>query len=248
MRIYIVDDEPQQRSGMERLISAKYQDFDVSSFKNASDCIAESIKLPPDILFSDIRMPHISGLELAEKIKELNPQVVVVLISAYTEFEYARRGIDLGVFAYLIKPINPEEIFKIIEKAIKQIGSEKTEKAYVTEEYRFFSSSEQAMEFALKYISENYKKHISLQSVADRCHYSVSHFSNLFKNYTNMSFVSYLNHYRLEQTTSLLIESKMKISEIASSVGFEDTKYFIRLFIREYGITPKSYRKQNSVK
>lgn len=245
MRVYIADDEPQQRSGMEHLIKAKYPDVDVFSFKNGVDCLKAFLEKPADIIFSDIRMPHMSGLDMTEKMRKINPFLVVVLISAYTEFEYARRGIDLGVFAYLIKPINPQEVFQIMDKALEQISAVKKESVEPKDDIFELDSvsPEQAMEYAIQFIRKNYMNRISLQDIARKCHYSASHFSMLFKAYTDMSFISYLNDYRLERARQLLLSSQKGIADIASSVGFNDAKYFTRLFIRKYGVTPNSCRK-----
>lgn len=245
MRIFIADDEPQQRSGMQHLIKSKYQDFDVLTFKNGAECLEEYMKQPADIVFSDIRMPHMSGLDLTEKMRKINPSLIVILISAYTEFEYARKGIDLGVFSYLLKPINPSDVFQIMEKAIGHYESSIMQHVATKEESQDINlaSSEEAIEFAVQYVHQNYMKHISLQDIANKCHYSVSHFSMRFKTQTGMSFITYLNEYRLEKAFDLLVTTQKGLSEIASSVGFDDTKYFSRLFIRKYGKSPNRYRK-----
>lgn len=246
MLVFIIDDEPQQRAGMDSLIKGKYKDAEVYSFRNGADALTAMQQKPADIIFSDIRMPHISGLELAERVHEIQPDTIVILISAYTEFEYARKAIDIGVFTYLLKPINPAEVFQVYEKAVSVISSRKKQNRIDEREISDsmqFESPDRAMDYAIKYIKEHYQSRISIDNVAKLCHYSTSHFSNLFKTKTGMTFIAYLNHFRIEKSTALLINTDKKISDVASLVGLDDVKYYVRLFLREYGMTPKSYRK-----
>ena len=61
---------------------------------------------PPDILITDIRMPYIDGLELSRLAKDLNPNIVLLIISAYDDFEYARTAMHLRALDYILKPID----------------------------------------------------------------------------------------------------------------------------------------------
>jgi two-component system response regulator YesN len=62
-------------------------------------------KNPPDLLITDIRMPYMDGLELSKKARELNPNIVILIISAYDDFQYARTAMHLQAFDYILKPI-----------------------------------------------------------------------------------------------------------------------------------------------
>ena len=123
MRIYIVDDEPRQRRGMEQLIRNLYPEASILSFNNGLLAIQNMDKQPADIIFSDIRMPHITGLELAERIHHEYPNTIIILISAYAEFEYAQKAISLHVFEYLVKPVQPENVKAVLMRAIEHLHS-----------------------------------------------------------------------------------------------------------------------------
>ncbi len=77
-------------------------------------------KISPDILITDIRMPYIDGLELSQKAKELNPNLVILIISAYDDFKYARTAVHLGAIDYILKPVNLESITAMLEKAVSR--------------------------------------------------------------------------------------------------------------------------------
>jgi len=108
---------------MEQLIHALYPQAEILSFNNglpAMQCMTEN---PADIIFSDIRMPHMTGLELAEQIHTMCPKTVVILISAYAEFEYAQKAISLHVFEYLVKPILPVKVQEVLLRAIDYLNT-----------------------------------------------------------------------------------------------------------------------------
>jgi two-component system response regulator YesN len=77
-----------------------------------------------DVILTDIRMPHINGLELAMEVKSRFPRIKTILLSAFNEFEYARKGIDCGVYGYLLKSDDEESIEKYFVKLSKVLSQE----------------------------------------------------------------------------------------------------------------------------
>lgn len=73
---------------------------------------------PPDILITDIRMPYVDGLELSRRAKELNPNIVILIISAYDDFEYARTAMHLRALDYILKPIEPDAMSRTLANAV----------------------------------------------------------------------------------------------------------------------------------
>ena len=103
--------------------------------------------------------------------------------------------------------------------------------------------SNHKLKAALSYINENYRNPITIDDVAKHCYYSKSYFMKFFKKHTGVSFIQYLNNYRLEIARRLLIETDFKIIDIASSVGFDNLPYFTRSFQRKYNMPPRAARK-----
>ena len=95
----------------------------------------------------------------------------------------------------------------------------------------------------LKYIEEHYKDPIRLEDAALLVTLNPAYLSNIFKKETGENFVDYLNSYRIGQARELLKDSNLSINEIAYSTGFQDARYFSKLFKKYVGITPKDYRK-----
>lgn len=138
MRIYVIDDEPRQRRGLENLLRSMESTAEIMSFNNGMQAVDAMKDTPADVVFSDIRMPHMTGLELAEKIHLTHPAAIIVLISAYAEFDYAQKAISLGAFEYLLKPISVEKVQLVLNRIhqtlsnrdVKGEADEKTENVW----------------------------------------------------------------------------------------------------------------------
>lgn len=109
-----------------------------------------------------------------------------------------------------------------------------------------YSNASHKIKSAIKYISSNYNKQLSLEDVANHVNTNTSYFSSIFKKNTGMNFVNYLNKVRIEKSKELLADPKYKIYEIAEIVGFCNEKYYFKVFKSYTGITPSQYREKYS--
>lgn len=100
------------------------------------------------------------------------------------------------------------------------------------------------LKILLDRIKSEYTEEISVESAAAMCAYSPSHFMRLFKDLTGKSFTRYIVDYRLEVAAKQLAETKIGVTEIAATVGFNNMSYFTRAFSAKYGVTPSEYKKQ----
>lgn len=92
-KILIADDENIERKGLRCLVETIGGEFEIREAKNGREALAEAKKMQPDIVLTDIKMPFMDGVELAEKISDIRPDTVTILVSGYSDFEYARRGL-----------------------------------------------------------------------------------------------------------------------------------------------------------
>lgn len=126
IKVLVVDDEPLVRQLIKCCID--WESYGLEIAGEASGAL-EGIELvkerKPDVVFTDIMMPVKSGLEFTRMIKEEAPSVRVVLVSGYDEFEYANKGIKLGVFDYILKPIDKEELIRIAKEVKADIQKER---------------------------------------------------------------------------------------------------------------------------
>lgn len=95
----------------------------------------------------------------------------------------------------------------------------------------------------LDYISENYMNPITIDELADSVNLSKHYFMRFFKKYMGMTCIEYINDYRLNVATNLLLTTSMQITEISTSIGITNLSYFNRIFKKKYNMTPKEYRR-----
>ena len=124
-RLLVVDDEEIIRSGI--LARLEYLNIEFDEIREASTGkeafeILESWRC--DIVITDIRMPDMDGLALIESAKVFWPDMKFVIISGYTEFEYAEKAIEIGVNAYLVKPLSNSALRDVMAKLFTQIAEE----------------------------------------------------------------------------------------------------------------------------
>ncbi len=124
MRILIVEDEVKIREGISNLITKHTSHTVVGEAKNGSEGMNLIIRYRPDLVMTDIRMPDMDGLQMLMKLQEMGVNQHVVILSGYSEFEYAKKAIQLGVDDYLLKPIGVEEVIQILDRITNCIAKE----------------------------------------------------------------------------------------------------------------------------
>ncbi|HEY5585165.1 MAG TPA: response regulator [Ruminiclostridium sp.] len=130
LKVMIVDDENIFREYLQMKIDWKTIGLKVCfEARNGVEAMEQALKVKPDIALLDINMPFMDGLTLSEKLKEVMPGIRIVLITGYSEFEYARRAIKLGIDDYILKPFEDEELIMILIKLKGTILKERGEKA-----------------------------------------------------------------------------------------------------------------------
>ncbi|MEG0354441.1 MAG: response regulator, partial [Lachnospiraceae bacterium] len=129
-RIMLVDDEGIMIDSMRYMIERNFKGVcDVESAKTGRGAIELAESFHPDIVFMDIQMPGINGIEAMEDMRANNQSTVFIVLSAYDKFNYARQAIDLGVLEYLTKPIRSEKIVEVLKKAMSEIDKKRKKKS-----------------------------------------------------------------------------------------------------------------------
>ncbi|MEE3393399.1 MAG: response regulator [Lachnospiraceae bacterium] len=124
MNILIVDDEVIERNGIKMLLKREKVDAKVREAPNGVKALEMLEEEPADLLLTDIRMPHMDGIELTGICSEKYPNLKMVIFSGYGEFEYARKAMKSGVVNYILKPVDPTEFHKTITEVISQMNEE----------------------------------------------------------------------------------------------------------------------------
>ena len=246
-KVVLVDDEQIILNGLQKVVV--WKDYACEVVGTASDG-REGLHLvreqKPDILFTDIRMPNMDGIAMIAALKSEFPQMQVSILTAYRDFEYARKAIALGVTRYLLKPSKMDEL----EEAILHMSEAlQADRPSDTEDPPILSDKDAGsdpsafiVDAAHKYMKENCHKRIRLSDVADSVYVSQWHLSKLLNRYSGRSFFDILSNLRIAKAKELINDPSLRIHEIASLVGFSDVAHFSKTFKRLTGKSPVDYR------
>ncbi|MBQ8161229.1 MAG: response regulator [Clostridia bacterium] len=229
VRLIIADDEVIVREGLRDTID--WKELGVEVVACVSDGLAlyqEAVQLRAEIILSDIRMPKMDGLQAIEKIRRELPGCVFILFTAYEEFQLAKKAIDLGVMAYLTKPVSRREVREKVRQAVESLSGSGTRGSYV-----------ERME---QYVRDHLSEGVTLQTMAEDMQMHPAYLSRYFKEKTGMNFHLFHRRVRMERAKELLRDTQLKVYEIAERVGYQNPQHFAVAFREETGMSPGEYR------
>lgn len=223
----IVDDEELSYELLKYLIGKFHLPIKIVGQAAAGDEALTLIHgLRPDIVFLDIEMPKYNGIEVMERIKaSYTGTIKFIVITAYSYFEYAQASLRLGAKDILLKPIEPKQFIETMERVIG---------------YKY--TDNHSFNDILEYVNNNYEKCLGLGDCAKQLHISSNYISRMFKKYTLVSFITYLNNLKIKKALELLRDTDLSIKEIAQKVGYNNLNYFYKNFKTVTGTTPKLYK------
>ncbi len=158
-KMLIVDDEEWILDGLKLMLPWEKMGIELTdTAENGLEAMDIIEKESPDIVLTDVRMPLMDGLELAEKIYARGIICEVIIISGYADFEYAKRAVAYNVSAYLTKPVQREELDETVREAVKKIQSKKVREVIVKQ----FKENEENDKLSHYYLNE--KSHRELEA------------------------------------------------------------------------------------
>ena len=237
IRVMIIDDEASAR----KLIRASF-DWEALGMEVVGEAASgiEAInvidEMRPDLAFVDISMPFMNGIEFTELATKRYPQLVIIVMTAMDEFEYARACVRLPVFEYMLKPFVRTEVIEVLERAKKRISETVGMDSEPVEEFE-----PNTIEQIKRFIHANYTdSKINLTSVALQFGFSASYLSRKFKQETGKNFVEYLTECRMERAIELA-KTNAKMFCTSNDVGIPDPNYFGRCFKKYTGMSYSEY-------
>jgi YesN/AraC family two-component response regulator len=241
--VLIVEDERWVRTAIKRTIERTGLPFEVrgecGNGLEALDFLGAS---PVDLVLADIRMPVMDGLVFARQLRERQRQASIVMITGHDDFTYAQQALRAGVFDYLLKPVETEDMKACLSKWLRQreeTAGAPAEAASAADE----AEPPSPVEAVKAYVKANLTGDITLTEAAAKVFLNPSYLSQLFKQQTNMNFTDYVLEERIGEAKRLLCVTSLRISDIAGRVGYTDLAYFSAVFKKAAGVTPSEYRK-----
>ena len=180
-KVIAADDEGYIREALQKLINWEKMDCSLEKVVSDGQELLEKIgEEMPDIVITDIQMPGVDGLEVCKYINATCPETQVIILTAYSDFEYAKRAIKYSVCEYVLKISIIDELPQAVEKAIGNLS--RLKKEIEIQEYRKAGESESLLDQIEQYLEENFRKKIMLDDIADTLHVNRSYLSRYYKN------------------------------------------------------------------
>lgn len=251
-RILVADDEPIERLVIDKKIKGFFPDqTEIFLAENGIQAVELFEEKDCQIAILDIEMPGMNGLDAAAKIKKNHPQSSIVFLTAFDEFNYAKRAIEIRALDYLLKPGADEDLINVLEEAFHICdttnSSENRGKREETAPVSVPADENDAPPNVFVgqiqgYIEDHYQEDIALLDVAGVFGYSDVYFCKLFKQNFGKNFITYLNEFRMNKAKELLANPAINIKDVSTLAGYRDANYFTRVFKRMVGKTPSEYR------
>ena len=125
--LVLIDDEYWALRGIRDYIDWESYGFsDIRCFDSPTAALEHILKAEPDAVFTDIRMPPVTGLDILERCRERGLATRFVVVSAYAEFDYAKRALDNGAFSYILKPLNRKELNEVAGRLSEQLRTDRS--------------------------------------------------------------------------------------------------------------------------
>lgn len=253
-KLLVAEDVPAERTALCKTLN-EHLGKSVTIFEatNGSEALELFHQEKPDIAILNIEMPAISGLEVAQKIRESGNACALLFISDFDNFSYAKQAIALRALDYILKPFDEKKLILSVKEAMQyadhwgSIVWEKQLPSYSGSSEKTGDDTEGARlslvrEDISSFIETHYMEELSMKNAAHAMNYSDAYFCKLFKQCFHMNFSTYLNEYRIGKAKTMMENPRINIKDISVACGYTDSNYFSRVFKRITGQTPTEYR------
>jgi two-component system, response regulator YesN len=181
------------------------------------------------LAFVDIHLPGEDGLKLSRRMKERQPGMEIVIVSAHQDFQYAKQAIQIEVMDYLVKPFLENELYSVIDKFLHN------------NHYTLGKSPH--VQHVLKRIQMDFHQKLNLNDISREIPVNFSYLSHCFSEEIGETFQEYLLSYRIHQAKLLLTKHpEWSMTSISEKVGFSSQHHFSNVFKRIVGTTPSRFK------
>lgn len=239
-KVIVVDDEKLIAKNIARQVEQESKSFQVVAVahdgQTAYDLIAKHM---PHVVFTDIKMPEMTGLQLAEKLQANFPSVYIVVISGHNDFELARTALRHGVKDYLLKPCNHCELNAVLRNLEQQLIATQNDLLPLQ-----VNSTEQIVDNVKTYLQSHYASQIDFVQIATLHNVTQPYLSKIFRIHTDISPSKYLMNLRIDMAKNLLQNTNIPVRDVGAAVGYPDPFHFSKNFKAVAGCSPAQFRKE----
>lgn len=239
-KVIVIEDEDWVYEDLKSIIPWEEYGFQlIAHVKHASLAEAVIKKLRPELIITDIMMPEMNGLEIIERFRKFDPDMSIVILSAHSEFEYAKSAMKNNVINYLLKPLDANELIDTLKRVRCKI--ENDNQGASVENLNIDS----VLTEIYNDILHKYYSNLKIYDYAKKYHFNSSYLSRAFKNKYKKSFAELLIETRIERAKRFLAETDFKIVDIGTMVGYGDYAHFSKIFKEYTEISPRDFREKN---
>lgn len=167
VKVYLVEDEIIIRQSIKNSIDWEKEGYEfVGDASDGELALPVILKEKPDILITDIRMPFMDGLELSRMVKAELPDIKIVILSGYDDFEYAKQAIKIGVAEYLLKPVSSAVLLEHLSEIAEKVRDEREDLALKKVYYQEMQENEEFIK--MKFLGELISGKMSLADALER--------------------------------------------------------------------------------
>ncbi len=237
-KVYIVDDDTLILDEIIHTIPWLDNGFEVVGSQTfPSLALEEIILLKPDLIFTDLKMPEIDGVEFIQKIVELELDCECVMLSAYPSFEDSRKFFRMNGFDYLLKPIQQEEVQIVLERLSSKLSNRQLQTEADSQNLT------PAFASLIQYVRENFDKKHTLTQLGKQFGLNPNYICNLFAKHYNSTLTRYITELRMKRALEDMRGQGKLLKEIALECGYPDYYYFCKVFKEYYDESPSNYMK-----
>ncbi|MCF0072907.1 ATP-binding protein [Dyadobacter sp. CY261] len=247
--LLLVEDNDEFREYLKEVFQKEYQVLEAANGRIGLDITLEQI---PELIVSDVMMPEMDGIELCRTIKTDRriSHIPVVLLTARAEEEQQLQGYQTGADAYVTKPFRLDILRVRIANLIRQREQLQRQFQQHVEirpsEVAIRSLDEQFVNNAVKAVEANLANpEFTVEELSDAMSMSRVYLYKKILSLTGKTPIEFIRIIRMRRGASLLEKSQLTVAEIAYQIGFNNPKYFAKLFKEEYQMLPTEYRKQH---
>lgn len=242
MKIMVMDDERWIRKGILKMIDKESlginEVYEASSIAEARVIFVEN---KPEIVISDVRLPIGNGCTFCRELFDMDIGTKFIMLSGNDEFNYAKEALVYHAVDYLLKPVEKSVLNDTIRRAcdewIKEQDSSNVEKQIEITQ----TNVQTIIKQIISDIDKEYAKKMTLNIISEKYHINEAYLSNQFKKTTKVPLMNYIMQVRVEKAKDLMLMTRCKVNDVAKYVGYEDSRYFARVFKRLTGETPSDF-------
>lgn len=238
--ILMVTPDKELRRNLESLLNKYFVNvFILPHAETGADALTIAKTHHPEIIMLDLTLTDENAYSCQGKLLAAHPNLRSIVIDNHENCKNAQTAIRFGAIDYLVQPLIESEALNSIHRAIISLNqvsllNHRSEDALPTQNETVLPM--------IQYIHSNYQDELNLDSLADFMHLNKNYICQLFKKEVGMTYIAYLNQYRVEQSKILLRNSDKQLAEISEDVGYTDPTYFSRIFKKLTEISPNKYR------